>query len=81
MGLAGSMYLEKYFFISFQIEWNIIVATVIPSILNQREFIWIKIEGKTVATILFHSICKEMKIYFYECGNTIQQVATLKDLK
>ena len=54
---------ENYISNSLQIEWDMIVVTVILSILNQIEFHLVqKIERKTVTTIISHSICKELEM-------------------
>ena len=48
-------------YISFQIEWDMIVVTVFLPILNQRNSILFKIERKTVTTIISHLIWKEIE--------------------
>ena len=47
---------KKYISISFQIEWDMIMVTVFLLILNRINSIWFKIERKTVAMIISHSI-------------------------
>ena len=60
--LVSSVHRENYISISFQIELDMIVVTVLLSILSQMEFNLVqKIERKTVTTIISNSIWKEME--------------------
>ena len=53
---------ENYISTSFHTEWDLIVETVFLSILNQMEIHFVqKIEKKTVTTIIYHSMWKEME--------------------
>ena len=60
---------ENYISISFHIEWYMIVVTVFLSTLNQMELHFCsKSKGKTVTTIISHSMWKEMEMQFSQCS-------------
>ena len=58
---------EEYVYNSFQIERNLIVATVFLLIMKQNWFRLILINWKNVATVLFLSNLMESEIYFSKC--------------
>ena len=53
---------ENYIYISFHIQWDMIVETVFFSILNQMEINLVQIERETVTTIISHWMWKEKEI-------------------
>ena len=59
---------ENWYSISFQVEWDMILVTVFLSILWTKWIsIWLKVEKKTVTTIISHSMWKEMEYQFSHC--------------
>ena len=65
ISISANFRLRKIYSIPFQIEWNVIV---LPIVFRYTVFLWTFRKNwkkrKTVSTIMFHLIWKEIKIYF-----------------
>ena len=60
-----SVHSEKYIYVFFQTERNVIIATVSLLFMNQTDFCLVHSEKENGHEIIFRSIWKEMEIYFF----------------